>query len=204
MQVVCLDLEGVLIPEIWINVADRLGVADLRLTTRDIADYDELMQTRLRILAREKIKLKDIRDTIQQMAPLPGAREFVDTLQELAPLVILSDTFVQFAGPLMTQLGNPTLFCNELVIDDADTILGYRLRQQDGKRRAVEAFHSMNLKVTAAGDSYNDVSMLKEANSAAFFRAPEDIAAQFPQFPSFEDYGQLLDFICEQIGRQKS
>lgn len=204
MQVVCLDLEGVLIPEIWINVAERLGVADLRLTTRDIADYDELMQTRLKILAREGIKLHDIRDTIQQMSPLPGACEFVDKLQELAPLVILSDTFVQFAGPLMTQLGNPTLFCNELVIDETGTILGYRLRQQDGKRRAVEAFHSMNLKVTAAGDSYNDVSMLKEADSAAFFRAPEDIAAQFPQFPKFEDYKQLLDFICEQIGRQKN
>ncbi len=204
MQVVCLDLEGVLIPEIWINVAERLDVPDLRLTTRDIADYDELMQTRLRILAREGIKLKDIRDTIQQMSPLPGACEFVDKLQELAPLVILSDTFVQFAGPLMSQLGNPTLFCNELVIDEAGTVLGYRLRQQDGKRRAVEAFHSMNLKVVAAGDSYNDVSMLKEADSAAFFRAPEDIAAQFPQFPRFDDYKQLLDFICEQVGKQKN
>jgi len=201
MQVVCLDLEGVLIPEIWINVAERLGVADLRLTTRDIADYDELMQTRLRILAREGIKLTDIRDIIQQMAPLPGACTFVDKLQELVPLVILSDTFVQFAGPLMTQLGNPTLFCNELVIDEAGTIHGYRLRQQDGKRRAVEAFHSMNLEVVAAGDSYNDVSMLKEADSAAFFRAPEDIAAQFPQFPSYTDYNQLLDFIREHIGK---
>ncbi len=200
MQVVCLDLEGVLVPEIWINVAERLGVADLRLTTRDIANYDELMQTRLGILAREGIKLTDIRETIQQMAPLPGATEFVNRLQELAPLVILSDTFVQFAGPLMTQLGNPTLFCNELVIDDEGTIHGYRLRQQDGKRRAVEAFHSMNLEVIAAGDSYNDVSMLKEANSAAFFRAPDDIASQFPQFPSYTDYEQLLDFICECIG----
>lgn len=201
MQVVCLDLEGVLIPEIWINVAERLGVADLRLTTRDIADYDELMRTRLRILTREGITLTDIRTTIAQMEPLPGAREFVDTLQGLAPLVILSDTFVQFAGPLMTQLGNPTLFCNELVIDEANAIQGYRLRQQDGKRRAVKAFHSLNLDVVAAGDSYNDVSMLKEANSAAFFRAPEDIAAQFPEFPSYTDYKQLLDFIRECIDR---
>lgn len=201
MQVVCLDLEGVLIPEIWINVAEHLGVADLRLTTRDIADYDELMRTRLRILTREAITLTDIRTTIAQMEPLPGAREFVVALQGLAPLVILSDTFVQFAGPLMSQLGNPTLFCNELVIDEANVIQGYRLRQQDGKRRAVEAFHSINLDVVAAGDSYNDVSMLKEANSAAFFRAPEDIAAQFPEFPSYTDYKQLLDFIRECIDR---
>ncbi|MCA1754149.1 MAG: bifunctional phosphoserine phosphatase/homoserine phosphotransferase ThrH [Spirochaeta sp.] len=201
MQVVCLDLEGVLIPEIWINVAERLGVADLRLTTRDIADYDELMQTRLRILAREGIKIGDISDTIRHMTPLSGACTFVDELQKLVPLVILSDTFVQFAGPLMRQLGNPTLFCNELVIDEAGSIHGYRLRQQDGKRRAVAAFHSMNLEVIAAGDSYNDVSMLNEANSAAFFRAPKDIAAQFPQFPRLENYEQLLDFIREQIGR---
>ena len=201
MQVVCLDLEGVLIPEIWINVAERLGVADLRLTTRDIADYDELMQTRLRILAREGIKLGDISDTIRQMTPLSGACTFVEELQKLVPLVILSDTFVQFAGPLMRQLGNPTLFCNELVIDEAGSIHGYRLRQQDGKRRAVAAFHAMNLEVIAAGDSYNDVSMLKEANSGAFFRAPKDIAAQFPQFPRLENYEQLLDFIREQIDR---
>ncbi|MFN2312412.1 MAG: bifunctional phosphoserine phosphatase/homoserine phosphotransferase ThrH [Spirochaetia bacterium] len=201
MQVVCLDLEGVLIPEIWINVAERLGVADLRLTTRDIADYDELMQTRLRILAREGIKIGDISDTIRHMTPLSGACTFVEELQKLVPLVILSDTFVQFAGPLMRQLGNPTLFCNELVIDEAGSIHGYRLRQQDGKRRAVAAFHSMNLEVIAAGDSYNDVSMLNEANSAAFFRAPKDIAAQFPQFPRLENYEQLLDFIREQIGR---
>ncbi len=201
MQVVCLDLEGVLIPEIWINVAERLGVADLRLTTRDIADYDELMQTRLSILAREGIKLRDISDTISHMTPLPGACTFVEELQKLVPLVILSDTFVQFAGPLMRQLGNPTLFCNELVIDEAGSIHGYRLRQQDGKRRAVAAFHSMNLEVIAAGDSYNDVSMLNEANSGAFFRAPTDITAQFPQFPRLENYQQLLDFIREQIDR---
>ena len=191
MELVCLDLEGVLVPEIWIAVAEKTGIKELRLTTRDISDYDELMMRRLGVLDREGILLKDIQDVIGTLAPLEGALDFVRSLREETQLVVLSDTFEQFAAPLMRKLENPTLFCNTLEIEDG-RIAGYRLRQSDGKRKAVEAFRNMGLRVFAAGDSYNDVSMIQAANGGMFFRAPESISEAFPQFPVAEEHSGLL------------
>lgn len=195
MELVCLDLEGVLVPEIWINVAEKTGIEELRLTTRDISDYDELMLRRLGILDREGILLKDIQDVIETLEPLEGALEFVKAVESETQLVILSDTFEQFAAPLMRKLEYPTLFCNTLEIDEGGRIAGYQLRQSDGKRRAVEAFGSMGLRVFAAGDSYNDVTMIKAAHSGMFFRAPETIKAEFPEYPVVDSYRGLLDGI---------
>lgn len=192
MELVCLDLEGVLIPEIWIAVAEKTGIEELRLTTRDINDYDELMNHRLGILDRKKILLKDIQDVIRTLEPLDGAKEFTDQLRMESQLVILSDTFEQFAAPLMNKLSLPTLFCNTLVVEDNGRIAGYRLRQADGKRKAVEAFRSMGLRVFAAGDSYNDVTMLKAAHRAMLFRAPDSIKEEFPDFSAAETHSELM------------
>ncbi len=190
MKLACLDLEGVLVPEIWINVAELTGIDDLRLTTRDIPDYDELMTHRLQVLDKHDLKLSIIQSVIDGMGPLPGAREFLDWLRERYQLIILSDTFYEFGMPLMRQLGSPTLFCHNLEIKD-DYIANYCLRQQDQKRKAVQAFHSLNYKVIAAGDSYNDTSMLNEADAGILFSPPQNVIDEFPQFPVTNNYEEL-------------
>ena len=191
MIVVCLDLEGVLVPEIWIEVARRTGVAALERTTRDEPDYDTLMRYRLAILAREKLRLADIEAVIADMGPLAGAPEFLDRLRQRHQVVILSDTFYEFARPLMRQLGSPILLCHRLEVDADGFVSNYRLRLPDQKRSAVEAFRGLNFAVVAAGDSYNDTSMLAAANAGIFFRPPASIAAQFPQYPVTQEYGAL-------------
>ncbi len=191
MDLVCFDLEGVLVPEIWIAVAEKTGLEELRLTTRDISNYHELMRHRLGILDREGLTLQNIQDVIETLEPLEGALEFTRTVRSRTQMVILSDTFEQFAFPLMRKLEMPTLFCNTLQTEPSGRISGYRLRQEDGKRRAVEAFRSMGMRVFAAGDSYNDVSMLKAAHKGMFFRAPESIRTEFPGIASAELFPEL-------------
>jgi len=191
MIIVCSDLEGVFVPEIWINVAEKTGIDDLRLTTRDISDYDQLMRRRLGILKAHNLKIRDITDVIASMKPLEGALAFLDWLRARVSVIVVSDTFVQFAGPLMAQLGWPALFCNTLEIAPDGAVTGYRLRQKDGKRRAVECLKSLEYQVIAMGDSYNDISMLKRADTGILFRPPENVKAEFPEFPVTEDYDQL-------------
>jgi phosphoserine/homoserine phosphotransferase len=184
-------MEGVLTPEIWIAVADKTGLAELRRTTRDEPDYDKLMTYRLGILDRHGITLSRIQEVIGQLAPLPGALGFLRELRELAPVVILSDTFEQFAAPLLRQLDWPTLWCHRLEVRD-DRITGYRLRLADQKRAAVRALQSLEYRVIAAGDSFNDTTMLGQADHGFLFRAPENVVRQFPQFPAVRDYPDLL------------
>jgi phosphoserine/homoserine phosphotransferase len=202
MHVICSDLEGVFVPEIWINVAERTGIAELRLTTRDIADYDELMNRRLSILDANKLKLKDITDVIATMEPLPGAKSFMDWLRERTQVIVVSDTFVQFARPLMEQLGWPTLLCHELTIDEYGAIAGYNLRQADGKRKVVQAFNALDYDVLAMGDSYNDMNMLKEAHRGILFRPPQNVIDEFPQFPVATTYEALKEFFEKIIDRE--
>ena len=197
MHLVCLDLEGVLIPEIWINFAERTGIEELRLTTRDIPDYDELMTRRLGILAEHKLGLREIQDVIDGMEPLEGARDFLDDLRQSYQLVILSDTFYEFAAPMMRKLGQPTLFCHKLTVDGGGAITNYVLRQKDPKRKAVSALKGLNYRVIAAGDSYNDTTMLAEADAGILFRAPERVIREFPQFKTASEYGQLRALIDE-------
>ncbi len=191
MEIACLDLEGVLVPEIWINVAERTGIEALRRTTRDEPDYDVLMRYRLDILEREGLGLPEIQKVIAEMGPLPGAREFLDGLREHMQVVILSDTFYEFGMPLMRQLGHPTLLCHRLEVEGG-RITDYRLRQADPKRRAVKAFHELNFRVVAAGDSYNDTSMLSEADAGILFCPPDNVVAEFPQFPVTRSHPELL------------
>jgi len=191
MEIACLDLEGVLVPEIWISFAERTGIEELRLTTRDVPDYDALMTRRLSILEENNLGLPDIQNVIGGMSPLDGAREFLDWLRERAQVVILSDTFYQFAAPLMRQLGWPTLFCHRLEIDPGGRVSNYHLRQKDGKRQAVRAFHQLNFRVVAAGDSYNDTTMLSEADAGILFRPPDNVIEEFPQFPVTRNYDEL-------------
>ncbi|MCP5070401.1 MAG: bifunctional phosphoserine phosphatase/homoserine phosphotransferase ThrH [bacterium] len=191
MIIACLDLEGVLVPEIWIGVAERTGIEELRLTTRDIPDYDELMTRRLGILEKNDLGIADIQEVIAGLTPMDGARDFLDELRSRMQVVILSDTFYQFANPLMRQLGWPTLFCHDLEIDGQGKIADYHLRQQDPKRRAVLAFRSLNFKTIAAGDSYNDTTMLGEADRGILFRPPENVIREFPQFPVCQGYDDL-------------
>lgn len=187
----CLDLEGVLVPEIWIAFAEQTGIEQLRLTTRDIPDYDELMRGRLKILDENNLKLADIQNVIQKIKPLEGAYEFLGWLKSEFQVIILSDTFYQFAGPLMAQLDYPTLFCHELIVDEEGRIANYRLRQADGKTKAVAALQSLNFQVVSAGDSYNDTGMLKQADAGIFFRPPESITKEFPQFPVTRQYEEM-------------
>lgn len=187
----CLDLEGVLIPEIWINFSEKTGIKELSLTTRDIPDYDELMQRRLKILEENQFKIQDIQEVIATLTPLDGAKEFLDWLRTEFQVIILSDTFYQFASPLMKQLGYPTLFCHDLEIGPDGKIHNYRLRMQDQKRAAVTKFKELNFKVVAAGDSYNDTSMLGEAHQGILFRPPENVIKEFPQFPVTTTYDEL-------------
>ena len=197
MVVTCLDLEGVLVPEIWIAFAEKTGIEKLRLTTRDIPNYDELMRGRLKILDENNLKLADIQEVIASIAPLPGAKEFLSWLESEFQVIILSDTFSQFAGPLMEQLGYPTLFCHDLVVGEAGRIADYRLRMPDAKTKAVAALKLLNLKVIAAGDSYNDTGMLKEADVGILFRAPENVVEEFPQFPVTRTYEEFKTAIIE-------
>lgn len=191
MEIACLDLEGVLIPEIWIGFAEKTGIEELRATTRDIPDYDELMKQRLQILKSHNLGLTDIQQVIATMAPMEGALNFINWLKENFQLVILSDTFYEFSKPLMRQLDFPTLFCHRLVIDDRDRITDYRLRQKDPKRQCVKAFRGLQFRVIASGDSYNDTTMLSEADAGILFRAPENVKSEFSQYPSVETYDEL-------------
>ncbi len=191
MEIACLDLEGVLIPEVWINFAERTGIDALRATTRDIPDYDELMTQRLAILREHKLGIADIQDVIDGMDPLPGAGDALDWLRERFQVVILSDTFYEFAEPFMRKLGWPTILCHKLEIDDAGMIADYKIRQPDPKRASVRAFHSLKYRIIATGDSYNDTSMLSEADAGILFRPPQNVIDEFPQFPVATEYKDL-------------
>lgn len=191
MELACLDLEGVLIPEIWIAFAELTGIEELKATTRDIPDYDVLMKQRLRILKENNLGLPDIQKVIAELKPLDGAVEFVDWLRERFQVIILSDTFYEFSAPLMKQLGYPTLFCHKLEVAENGMVTDYKLRQVDPKRQSIKAFHSLNYRCIAAGDSYNDTTMLSEAEVGILFHAPDNVIAEFPQFPAVHTYEDL-------------
>nr|VFK59157.1 MAG: phosphoserine phosphatase [Candidatus Kentron sp. TUN]VFK62484.1 MAG: phosphoserine phosphatase [Candidatus Kentron sp. TUN]VFK67729.1 MAG: phosphoserine phosphatase [Candidatus Kentron sp. TUN] len=196
MEIACLDLEGVLVPEVWISVAERAGIPELRATTRDIPDYDVLMRQRLAIIADHGLGLNDVQEVIGTLEPFDGALAFLDWLRPRFQVIILSDTFYEFSAPLMRKLHWPTLFCNRLDVDDRDRIVGYQLRQPNQKREAIKALHALNFRAIAAGDSYNDTAMLAEADAGIFFRPPEDIARQFPQYPVTGNYEELRAAFC--------
>ncbi|AWI10515.1 phosphoserine/homoserine phosphotransferase [Ereboglobus sp. PH5-10] len=189
--IITLDLEGVLVPEIWIAVAEKTGIPELRRTTRDEPDYDKLMRGRLEILDRHGLKLSDIQNVIATLSPLPGGREFLDELRTLSQVLILSDTFEQFAQPLMRQLNWPTLLCHRLIVEN-DRIVDYQIRTPEQKQKAVAALKAMNYRVIAAGDSFNDTTMLGEAETGFLFHAPQNVIDRFPQFRAFDTYEQLL------------
>ena len=197
-SIVSLDLEGVLVPEIWIAVAEKTGIEALRRTTRDEPDYNVLMQGRLDILRKNNLKLSDVQEVISTLSPLEGAKDFLDELRAKTQVVILSDTFMQFATPLMRQLDWPTIFCHHLEVQD-DVIANYCLRQPDQKRKSVEAFRALNFQVIAAGDSYNDTTMLEAADHGILFRAPDNVKAEFGSFPAVEEYSELMALIEEQL-----
>lgn len=199
MWVICADLEGVFVPEIWVNVAEKTGIEKLKLTTRDIKDYDELMKYRLRILDENRLKLKDIQEVIATLKPLEGALAFVRWLRENTPFVIVSDTFIEFAQPLMNQLENPMLLCHNLETDETGRITDYKLRQKDPKRKTVEAFQSLEYKVLAFGDSYNDISMLKAADKGILFCPPENVISDYPEFPVAKSIEELKELIIKDI-----
>jgi phosphoserine/homoserine phosphotransferase len=191
--VVCLDLEGVLVPEIWINVALKTGIEDLKITTREVPDYDKLMRQRLGILDQHRITINEIQRVIEQMGPLDGATAFMGWLRERCQVIIVSDTFYQFALPLMRQLGFPTLFCNQLEIGGNGRIVNYHMRMQNQKKHSVAALKSLNFFTMAAGDAYNDTAMLSEADAGFFFRPPEHLPKEFPQFPVTQNYQELQE-----------
>lgn len=195
MEIVCLDLEGVLVPEIWIAFAEKTGIPELKRTTREEPDYDKLMHYRMDILEKNHLTLKDIQDVIAKIKPLDGAKEFLDKLRELTQVVILSDTFSEFAKPLMRQLGFPTILCNSLDIDDRGMMVGIKMRQNDGKRKAIEGFRNMGFRTFAAGDSYNDLTMIHTADSGCLFRAPENILKEEPTLRLCTDYDQFYEEI---------
>ena len=203
MTIACLDLEGVLVPEIWINVAERTGIEELKATTRDIPDYNVLMRQRLAILEDQDLGIDDIQAVIGGMAPLEGAKDFLDWLKSRCQVVILSDTFYEFAAPLMKQLDYPTLFCHQLEIGEGGKVTDYKLRQKDQKRKAVEAFKDLNFSVIAAGDSYNDTTMLGAADAGILFSPPDNVIAEFPQYPvtrSYEELGGEIESALKKIG----
>lgn len=199
MHIVCTDLEGIFIPEIWINVAEKTGIQDLNLTTRDIPDYNVLMRKRLAILKENRLKLKDITDVIATMAPLAGAEDFLNWLRARTQVIVVSDTYVEFARPLMEKLGWPTLFCHHLSVAADGTIEDYNLRQPDSKYRAVLALKNLNYTVISIGDSYNDITMLKEADHGFLFRPPENVRKEFPQFPVSNTYDDLKALITSAL-----
>jgi len=196
--IVTLDLEGVLVPEIWIAVAETLGIPELRRTTRDEPDYDLLMRQRLAILDEHELTMSAIEKVISTLSPLPGALEFLNDLREMSQVIILSDTFEQFGRPFMRQLGMPTLFCHRLIVEN-DRITDFELRQVDQKRHAVEAFRSLNYRIVAAGDSYNDTAMLTAADAGFLFHAPDNVVKEFPQFRAINDFETLLTAISESL-----
>ena len=200
MHIVCADMEGIFTPEIWINVAEITGIEELRLTTRDISDYDVLMKKRLGILDENKLKLKDIQNVIATMEPLEGAQEFLDWLRSLVQVIIVSDTYVEFAGPLIEKLGWPTLFCNTLTVDSDGMIAEYNLRQQDGKQKVAKALQALNYSVIAIGDSYNDITMLKAAENGILFRPPDNVREEYTEFPVAFAYGELKKHIKKILG----
>ena len=204
MEIACLDLEGVLVPEIWIGFAEKTGIDELAATTRDIPDYDVLMKQRLAILNQHGLGLPDIQEVISTMAPMPGAKEFIDWLKERFQLIILSDTFYEFSQPLMRQLNFPTLFCHRLVADENGRIVDYKLRQKDPKRESVKALHGLNFRVIASGDSYNDTTMLEEADAGILFRAPANVIEEFPQYPAVASYEELKREFCAASERELS
>ena len=195
MNIVCLDLEGVLVPEIWIAFSEASGIPELRRTTRDEPDYDKLMRWRLGILKEHGLKLRDIQNTISTIDPMPGAKEFLDTLRAETQVLILSDTFTQFASPLMKKLGWPTLFCNELDTGDDGSITGYRIRTAQSKLSTVKALQSIGFDTIAAGDSFNDLGMIQASKAGFLFRSTEQIKKDHPELPSCESYGDLLSLI---------
>ncbi|MEA2101940.1 MAG: bifunctional phosphoserine phosphatase/homoserine phosphotransferase ThrH [Thermodesulfobacteriota bacterium] len=197
MKIACLDMEGVLVPEIWINVAEKTGIDSLRLTTRDISDYDVLMKKRIEILKEHDIGLKDIQSVIAEMGPLDGAADFIERLKKVFQVVILSDTFYEFAAPLIRQMGYPMILCHQLIVDKKDCITGYTLRQKDSKQQAVKAFQGLNFKVVATGDSYNDTTMLSAADTGILFCPPENVIQEFPQFKVATTYDALFDAMME-------
>ncbi|MCQ2613896.1 MAG: bifunctional phosphoserine phosphatase/homoserine phosphotransferase ThrH [Treponemataceae bacterium] len=199
MYVTCLDLEGVLVPEIWIAFAEETGIPELRLTTRDISDYDVLMKKRIGILKEHGLTLTDIQNTIAKIDPLPGAKEFLDKLRRLTQVIILSDTFTQFAAPLMEKLGLPTIFCNELIVADDGMITDYKLRQSNGKFHAVKALQSIGFKTIASGDSFNDLAMIKQSEAGFLFRAPEHIIKDNPDVGAFTEYDQLYEAVRKTV-----
>ena len=190
-MIACLDLEGVLLPEIWIKFAEKSGIDDLKITTRDIPDYSKLMRARLQILQSHKLKINDIQEVIKTLTPLKGAKEFLLWLKSEFQVIILSDTFYEFTGPLMKQLEYPTLFCHQLVIDNKGSIIDFHLRQEDQKTKAVKALQGLNFKVISAGDSYNDTGMLKQADSGILFCPPESVIKEFPQYPIAKNYSEF-------------
>ena len=202
MELACLDLEGVLVPEIWIAFAEKTGIDELRATTRDIPDYNVLMKQRLGILDQHGLKIDDIQDVIATLEPLPGAIDFVNWLRERFQVIILSDTFYEFSQPLMRQLGWPTLLCHRLVTDESGRVVDYKLRQEDPKRASVKALHSLNYRVIAAGDSYNDTTMLGEADVGILIHAPQNVIEEFPQFQSVTDLAALKQAFLDASERE--
>ncbi len=204
MEIACLDLEGVLVPEIWIEFAKVTGIEELKATTRDIPDYDVLMKQRIRILEEHKLGLKEIQDVIATLKPLDGAVEFVNWLRERFQVIILSDTFYEFSQPLMRQLGFPTLLCHRLNVDERRMVVGYTLRQKDPKRQSVLALKTLYYRIIAAGDSYNDTTMLGEADQGILFHAPQNVIEQFPQFPAVHTYEDLKKEFIKASNRELS
>jgi phosphoserine / homoserine phosphotransferase len=195
MYIICSDLEGVFVPEIWINVSRQTGIEELKLTTRDISDYDVLMKRRLELLKANNLKLKDVQKVISTLKPLPGATEFVDWLRSRAQLIVVSDTFTEFADPLMKQLGRPTLLCHNLTTDEEGTVINYNLRQKDAKMKVVQALQNLNFKVIAVGDSYNDLKMLRAAETGILFNAPQNIIDENSDLPTVSSYEKLRELI---------
>jgi len=202
MHALCSDLEGIWVPEVWINVARTTGIDELKLTTRDIKDYDELMIHRLKILKKHGLKLKDIQNAIGKIKPFDGALEMINWLKEITRFVVVSDTFVEFADPLMKQLGRPLLFCNSLTVDSNNNITGYNLRQKDQKRKVILALKSLNYKVIAMGDSYNDISMLKEADKSILTRPPQNVIDDYPEFPVVHEYKDLKEILIKYFNNE--
>lgn len=199
MTITCLDLEGVLVPEIWIAFADAVGIPELRRTTRDEPDYDKLMKFRLEILRQHNLGLKEIQDTINKIDPLPGAKAFLDELKKHCQVIILSDTFEQFAAPLMAKLGYPTIFCNSLEVAENGEITGYKMRCEKSKLSTVKALQSVGFDTIASGDSFNDLGMIKASKAGFLFRSTESIIKEYPQYPAFTEYSELLEAIKKAI-----
>lgn len=195
MYITCLDLEGVLVPEIWIAFADAVGIPELRRTTRDEPDYDKLMKYRINILKEHKLGLKEIQETIKKIEPLPGAKQFLDKLRAKGQVIIISDTFSQFAAPLMEKLGWPTIFCNELIVSDSGEITGYKMRCEKSKLTTVKALQSIGFETIASGDSFNDLGMIQSSKAGFLFRSTEKIIKEYPQYPAFTEYNELFDAI---------